>query len=125
MARAQRGDTLIEVLLSVTIFSMVAVGTMTVMNQGVAIAQQSLEITLVRQQIDAQAEMLRFVHDMRHQPEYAELWQLLINTNLATAANERLNTTSCPENFVDSKEFALTSNSGNIKKVANYAPAVT
>ena len=58
-----RGDTIIEVLLAVTIFSLVAVGSMVLMNRGVAMAQQSLETTLVRQQIDAQAEMLRFVHD--------------------------------------------------------------
>lgn len=123
--RRQRGDTLIEVLLSVTIFSMLAVGTMAVMNRGVAIAQQSLEITQVRQQIDAQAEMLRFVHDMRTTPHYAELWSLLLTTHLATAAQERLNTTSCPESFVDSKEFALMSQQGTIKKVTSYQPAVT
>ncbi len=58
----QRGDTLIEVLLAVTVFSVIAVGTMGIMNQGVASAQRSLEITLVRQQIDAQAEALRAVH---------------------------------------------------------------
>lgn len=57
--RALRGDTIIEVLLAITIFSMVSVGAMTVMNQGTNAAQRSLEITLVRQQIDAQAEALR------------------------------------------------------------------
>lgn len=56
---ASRGDTIIEVLLAITIFSMVSIGTMTIMNQGTNAAQRSLEITLVRQQIDAQAEALR------------------------------------------------------------------
>ena len=56
-----RGDTIIEVLLGITIFSMVAVGAMAVMNRGAAIAQQSLEITLARQQVDVQAEMLRYI----------------------------------------------------------------
>ena len=58
--RSIKGDTLVEVILAVTVFSMVAVGTISIMNKGVAIAQHSLEISLVRQQIDAQAEMLRY-----------------------------------------------------------------
>lgn len=58
----QRGDTLIEVLLAITIFAMVAVASVTIMNRGAAAAQQSLEITLVRQQIDAQAEAIRYIH---------------------------------------------------------------
>lgn len=61
--RLQRGDTLIEVLFAVTVFSMVIVGALTIMNQGTAAAQRSLEITLVRQQIDSQADTLRFMHD--------------------------------------------------------------
>lgn len=58
----QRGDTIIEVILAVTVFSVVAVGGIGVMNQGVATAQRSLEIGLVRAQIDAQADALRYVH---------------------------------------------------------------
>lgn len=60
--RNERGDTIIEVLFAVTVFAMVAVGAMTIMNQGTATAQRSLEITLVRQQIDAQAEAIRYIH---------------------------------------------------------------
>jgi type II secretory pathway pseudopilin PulG len=59
----QTGDTLIEVLFAVTVFSLVAVGSLSIMNQGTATAQHSLETTLVREQIDAQAETLRFIHD--------------------------------------------------------------
>jgi type II secretory pathway pseudopilin PulG len=58
----ERGDTIIEVLFAVTVFAMVAVGTLTIMNQGTATAQRSLEITLVREQIDAQAEAIRYIH---------------------------------------------------------------
>ena len=58
----QQGDTIIEVLFAVAVFAMVAVGSMTIMNQGTATAQRSLEITLVRQQIDAQAEAIRYIH---------------------------------------------------------------
>ena len=58
-----RGDTLIEVLFAVSVFSLVAVGGLAVMNQGSASAQRALEITLVRQQMDAQAETLRFLNN--------------------------------------------------------------
>jgi len=58
-----RGDTLIEVLFAVSVFSMVIVGSLAIMNQGTAASQRSLDITLVRQQVDAQAETLRFMHD--------------------------------------------------------------
>lgn len=57
------GDTLIEVLFAVTVFSLVVVGSLSIMNEGTNATQHSLEITLVRQQIDAQAESLRFLHD--------------------------------------------------------------
>lgn len=61
--RFQPGDTLIEVLFAVTVFSLVVVGSISIMNQGTNASQHSLEITLVRQQIDGQAESLRFLHD--------------------------------------------------------------
>lgn len=61
--RKDRGDTLIEVLFGITIFSLVIVGSLSIMNQGTAASQRALEITLVRQQLDAQAETLRFMHD--------------------------------------------------------------
>lgn len=57
-----RGDTLIEVLFAIAIFSLVAVGGLAIMNQGTATSQRALEITLVRNEIDAQAETLRFMN---------------------------------------------------------------
>lgn len=56
------GDTIIEVLFAITIFSLVAVAAMTLMNKGLATSQRSLELTAVRQQIDGQAEALRLLH---------------------------------------------------------------
>lgn len=59
---AQRGDTIIEVIFAIVIFAFIAVTSITIMNQGIATGERALEITLVRQQINAQAEALRFVH---------------------------------------------------------------
>jgi len=59
----QRGDTLIEVLFAFTVFSLVVVSAISIMNQGTVAAQRALETTLVRSEIDAQATTLRFLHD--------------------------------------------------------------
>jgi len=58
-----RGDTLIEVLFAITIFSLVVVATLSLMNQGSSAARRSVEMSLVREQIDGQAETLRFLHE--------------------------------------------------------------
>lgn len=61
--KLQTGDTLIEVLFAITVFSLVVVGALSIMNSGVATGQRALEISLVREQMDAQAETLRYIHD--------------------------------------------------------------
>ncbi|MFZ1250365.1 MAG: prepilin-type N-terminal cleavage/methylation domain-containing protein [Candidatus Microsaccharimonas sp.] len=70
-ARQQAGDTLIEVLFAVAVFSLVVVGALSIMNQGTATAQRSLEITLARQQMDAQADTLRFLQSSYVQAYYS------------------------------------------------------
>lgn len=57
----ESGDTLIEVMVSVAVFAMVAIGTISIMNAGVATAERAVQVTQVRQQIDAQAETLRYL----------------------------------------------------------------
>ena len=85
MSRVQskRGDTLIEVILAVGIFSMVAVAVLAVMNGGASSAQLSLEATLAREEVDTQAEALRFIHSSyiaekisgETEGLYTKLWQ--------------------------------------------------
>lgn len=92
----QRGDTLIEVLFAVTVFSLVAVGGLGIMSQGTTTAQRALEITLVRQEIDAQAETLRFMHDSyvaAYQSDTgyptntpAGQWKLMLDSIIGTGA---------------------------------------
>lgn len=62
ICRKNKGDTIIEVLFAITIFSLIVVSGLSIMNKGVAASQRALEITLVRQQIDAQAEVLRYIN---------------------------------------------------------------
>lgn len=60
--KLRKGDTLIEVMFAVAVFGLAAVGTIALMNRGLASTQNSLETTMARQEIDAQAEALRFLH---------------------------------------------------------------
>lgn len=108
-----RGDTIIEVLLAVTIFSMVAVGSMVIMNKGLATAQRSLEITQVRHQIDGQAEMLRYVHSQTildsPDEDAVAIWG---NINKEGGEPESImGVASCPSSFPENG-FVLTSDSG-------------
>ncbi len=82
LKRHDRGDTMIEVLLAFTLFTMVAVGTFVMMSRGIDISQRSLESTLVREQIDAQAEIIRFVHDTN-----PVIWGQITSNLVATAGN--------------------------------------
>jgi type II secretory pathway pseudopilin PulG len=60
--KLQRGDTLIEVIFAITIFSSVAITSLSIMNQGSATSERALEITLVRAQIDSQTKVLQFLN---------------------------------------------------------------
>lgn len=81
------GDTLVEVMFAVGIFSMVVISSMTVMNSGTKNIQRDLEITMTRNEIDAQAEALRFIQSShvaeRSYPKsewkYGELWSAVVN----------------------------------------------
>lgn len=117
MRKFNRGDTLVEVLLGVTIFSLVAVIALETMNRGMAIAQYSLETTLVRQQVDAQAEMLRYAHDMKN-----DTWKKLVDNNSvsvsAVNSNEgNLGVEKCPDDF-STKEFALAATPSLTSKIS-------
>ena len=78
-----KGDTLVEVMFAVGIFGLVAVGAIGIMNKGLYDAQKALEITMARQEIDAQAEALRFIHNAYITEKqttskiYTKVWQAL------------------------------------------------
>ena len=74
MRAREQGDTIIEVALAFAIFSLAAVSTIALINSGLATTQRNLEITLVRQQIDSQAELLRHLRDARD-----PVWQQAIS----------------------------------------------
>ena len=81
----KKGDTLVEVTLAIGIFSMIAIAVASVMSGGTASAQLALETTLAKEEIDTQAEAIRFVHanyiankDNPSHP-YVKLWKTITN----------------------------------------------
>lgn len=63
MLIAKKGETIIEVGLAISIFATVALIAIGLMSSGINSAQSALEITMARNEIDAQAEAIRFVHN--------------------------------------------------------------
>lgn len=93
-AKIMSGDTIIEVAFAIAIFSLVAIISINVMNAGLSTAQASMEVTSARNEIDGQAEALRYIHNSftieRELPvssqEYRDLWYTLTrSTNAANA----------------------------------------
>ena len=131
----KKGDTVVEVIFAITIFCMIAVISIALMNQGVATAQGSLELSMVRNSIDAQAEGLRFIHNgytaertyvnSSHTGStggellYTEMWNELVNG--ASNAAPDFVTTSCAAR--PSTAFVL--NTRNINPGSTPTPKVT
>ena len=97
------GDTLVEVALAIGIFSLVAIVIVSVISASTSGAQNALEVTITREDLDSQAEALRFIHDSyvsgsqskdTTQNNYAELWNAVVGkaidrTNISSAKLEK------------------------------------
>lgn len=59
----RRGDTMIEVLLASAIFGFIALLTVALMNSGMLVSQSNLQLTMARNEVNAQAEALRYIHN--------------------------------------------------------------
>lgn len=106
----KRGDTLIEVMLAVGIFSMVAVAVVAVMSGGTSSSQTALETTLAREEIDAQAEALRFIHNAYIsdknagvESKFDALWEEIIKKAEGNEAATQFSPSSC-QNLYTSNE---------------------
>ena len=59
----KRGDTIIEVTIAISVFSLISVLSIQLMDRDVAIIQGALETEMARNEIDAQAEALRYIQN--------------------------------------------------------------
>lgn len=89
---SRRGDTIVEIVFCFTIFSIITIISIGLMNRNLTLIQGTLEISMARNEIEAQAEAIRFIHnsylserelvrDQNIDPskwqEYRDLWQRL------------------------------------------------
>ena len=57
------GDTIVEAVVAIAIYSIVAVLSLTLMNSGISTAQRNLESTMSRAAIDSESELLRYYYE--------------------------------------------------------------
>ena len=124
----KRGDTIIEVTIAISIFSLVSIISLQLMDRDIALLQGALEAEMARNEIDAQAEALRYIQNAylserefaSKKREYQNLWLKLsrgdINNNSskvgAGLANEA-NTIS-QYSSVECKQYYVDDNDGDI-----------
>ena len=129
LGKYHRGDTVIELLMAFTIFSLAAIATITVLNQGIAIAERSMEVSLVRQQIDSQAEVIRYIEATKD-----PAWTILTGPSVLTTTPSPLSQSACPNISALSggKSFFITQNTTGAFRVntitvasSNYIDAAT
>lgn len=128
--RTKLGDTLVEVALAIGIFSMVAITIVSVVSASTSGAQSALETTLTREDLDAQAEALRFIHesyvsgsqseDTTENP-YANLW----NAITRLAVTESVAKSSGALSFNPTVCSSIYDGAGRVKRtVSNQIPFV-
>jgi Tfp pilus assembly protein PilV len=84
MVSRQRGDTLVEVLMSLMVLSMVIVGAVTLMNRGLQSVQIALEHSQTRQEVNKQLEFLRYLRDqysINSSSADAGMWRSIISSS--------------------------------------------
>lgn len=106
----QRGDTLVEVLIAITIAGIIVAATMGIMNRMLVSMLNSAERTAVRAEMNGQAEVLNYIHN-----NDSTMWNNQIksrafnnSTNAANANNVRDESRVCTPNvFGNMGSFAI------------------
>lgn len=116
---SERGDTLIEVIVAFAVFTLVLMGAYAVMNRGIATAQESLEVTLVRSQMDSQANLLRFARNTDNKSA-SSVWSRI----KSAAVNRAPDVAACePSSYRGVFHLSSTGPAG--AKVVGYVPVTS
>ena len=126
----KKGDTLIEVLFAMAVFSFLSITTISLMNQTTASAQGNLESTQARNLINQQAEIIRFAHEAyindNGNTDYAGLWNNISGRTVSSGEVVNLSdVTSCDIDLPDNA-FAINASSFDIisaSPIADAAPS--
>lgn len=128
----KKGDTIIEVTFSIAVFSLVSVISIQIMDRDLAMIQGTLEYEMARNEIDAQAEALRYIQNSYlserelavSERKFMNLWLQLsrgtytIRTGAAGTGLANLPKDISLYSSVDCKEYYNT-NTGSIHKIFN------
>ena len=103
----KRGDTIIEVTLALTVFSLISVLAIQLMDRDVALIQATLESEMARNEIDSQAEALRFIQKSYlserelagGEREFEDLWLKLSRDHSTTVSKAGSGLANAPANI--------------------------
>lgn len=126
--KQKRGDTLIEVALAIGIFSLVAIVIVSVVSASTSGAQSSLELTLTREELDAQAEALRFIHDSyvsgsqskdTKENVYSDLWNNITGLAIDEPPDKTTDYAKAILNYNPETCSSIYNGSGSVNNLAN------
>lgn len=113
----KKGDTIIEVILAFSVFSAAMMGGLWLMNNAMARAQASLQLTMARNAMDGQAESLRYLNSlnlaMRSVGNSLSAWSNIPIRSTPSALN------FCPQNNSEINGFVV--NMANMAILRNNA----
>ncbi|MDO4902009.1 MAG: hypothetical protein Q4A21_00380 [bacterium] len=113
----KKGDTIIEVILAFSVFSAAMMGGLWLMNNAMARAQASLQLTMARNAMDGQAESLRYLNSLN-------LARQSVGVSLPEWSNIPIRSTPsalnfCPQNISEINGFVV--NMANMTILRNTA----
>jgi len=130
----KRGDTIVEVVLAISIFSIVAIGAQSLMNMSLSTTMGDFEVNLVRNEIDSQANSLRFLHNAYitapastgAAAEWKKVIDYVKSGNLESPATFGLINNECPSAteasfIIDTKNSLINTTSKILKKSVTSA----
>ena len=120
----KKGDTLIEVVIALSIFASLAVMAIHTMNSGMYQAERAVEMSMARNEIDAQAEAIRFIQNNyvaeREYPaakqQFSELWKTIVEDYTLDGSTFKT------EDYDINAEDVKTCNDAYEKQLGNRAP---
>lgn len=126
----KKGDTLIEVLFAITIFSILMISGLAIMNAGVSKGQAAMQLTMARNNIDAQAEALRFFNSA-YLAQYPNIdpntaagrWQEVVDGLSSGFLSS--DPTVCKRNFTSRNELIVDTRRMRVFKRDRIRPATT
>lgn len=97
-----RGDTIVEVMFAIAVFALLAVGCLAIMNRGIQTIMRSLEMTQVRQSMNDQAELLRYVQQdslfqESHNMNDTGVWASIVSRTSTSLESTGSNQTACAD----------------------------